>query len=247
MLIKSCAQSCVKAVVIESPSSFAGPGFVFDATTAHPSIDILEEGKTLRAKATKGNRTVRTSRETGRFVHFRGAMASRPIQKAGFYYYEVGIVYKVQKLIRQEHVFEVALSKLEYIDKHSTVDCHPYAWSVSARGCHVCGKVCLQTWHNGQLLSHTALSARTKSPPGTFVRLYYGFLLDAERRHWIIVDVKNKKVVFRFKNLVVSEMSEPLWPVFSVGTPDVVSVALTLKTGRVIDSVPEEALEALAP
>ena len=180
-------------------------------------------------------------------MHYRGAMASRPIQKAGLYYYEVGIVYKVQKLIRQEHVFEVGLAKLEYIDKHSTVDCHPYAWSVSARGCHVCGKVCLQTWHNGQLLSHTALSARTKSPPGSFVRLYYGFLLDAERRHWIIVDIKNKKCVFRFKNLVVSEMSEPLWPVFSVGTPDVVSAALTLKTGRVIDSVPEEALEALAP
>lgn len=223
------------------------PGFVFDATTAHSCVDILEEGKTMRAKASKGNRTVRTGRETGRFVHYRGAMASRPIQKAGLYYYEVGIVYKVQKLIRQEHVFEVALSKLEFIDKHPTVDCHPYAWSVSARGCHVCGKVCLQTWHNGQLLSHTALSARTKSPPGTFIRLYYGFLLDAERRHWIVVDIKNKKMIFRFKNLVVSEMSEPLWPVFSVGTPDVVSAALTLKTGRVIDSIPEEALEALSP
>ncbi|WAR02886.1 TRI45-like protein [Mya arenaria] len=225
----------------------SGPGFVLDATTSSPSVEILEEGKTMKAKISKGSTTRRTGREQGRFAIYRGAMASRPIQKSGLYYFEVGVVYKVHKLIRQEHVFEIGLSKLDCIDRHPSVDCHPYAWCVSARGCHVCGKVCLQTWHNGQLLSHTAISARTKSPPGTFIRLYYGFLLDAERRHWIITDVKNKKLIFRFKNLVVSEMSEPLWPVFSVSSPEVTQTVLTIKTGRVIDVVPDEALEALAP
>lgn len=224
-----------------------GPGFVFDATTSNLSVEILEDGKTMKAKLNKGNTTRRTGREQGRFAIYRGAMATRPIQKSGLYYFEVGIVYKISKLIRQEHVFEIGLSKLDCIDRHPSVDCHPYAWCVSARGCHVCGKVCLQTWHNGQLLSHAAISARTKSPPGAFIRLYYGFLLDAERRHWIITDVKNKKVIFRFKNLVVSEMSEPLWPVFAVSNPDVVSTVMTLKTGRTIDCIPEEALEALAP
>ena len=38
-------------------------------------------------------------------------------------------------------------------------------------------------------------------------------------------------------------VSEPRWPVISVGTPDFVSV----KTGRVIDSDPEVVLEALVP
>ncbi|KAH3888175.1 tripartite motif-containing protein 45-like [Dreissena polymorpha] len=223
------------------------PGFVLDATTSSPFVEILEEGKTMKAKIIKGSNTRRTGREQGRLALYRGAMASRPIQKSGLYYFEVGIVYKIHKLVRQEHVFEIGLSKLDCIDRHPSVDCHPYAWCVSARGCHVCGKVCLQTWHNGQLLSHTALSPRTKSPPGTFVRLYYGFLLDADRRHWIVTDVKNKKLVFRFKNLVVSEMSEPLWPVFSVSSPEVVQTVLTIKTGRVIDVIPEESLEALAP
>lgn len=174
-------------------------------------------------------------------------MASCPIQKSGLYYFEVGVVYKINRLIRQEHVFEIGLSKLDCIDRHQSVDCHPYAWCISARGCHVCGKVCLQTWHNGQLLSHTVISSRTKSPPSSFIRLYYGFLLDAERRHWIVIDVKNKRMIFRFKNLVVSEMSEPLWPVFSVASHDAVQAMLTIKTGKVIDNVPDEALSALAP
>ena len=111
----------------------------------------------------------------------------------------------------------------------------------------MCGKVCLQAWHNGQLLSHSAISARTKTPPSTFIRLYYGFLLDADRRHWIVTDVKNKRIVFRFKNLVVSEFSEPLWPVFSVASHDVVHAMLTIKTGRTIENVPDEAIKALAP
>ena len=38
-------------------------------------------------------------------------------------------------------------------------------------------------------------------------------------------------------------MSEPRWPVISVGTPDF----LSLKTGRVIDSESEVVLEALVP
>lgn len=223
------------------------PGFVLDATTASPAVEILEDGKTMKPKIIKGSTTRRPLREQGHFALYRGAMASRPIQKTGLYYFEVGVVYKIHKLIRQEHVFEIGLSKLDCIDRHPSVDCHPYAWCVSARGCHVCGKVCLQTWHNGQLLSHTAISARTKSPPGAFIRLYYGFLLDAERRHWLITDVKNKKLIFRFKNLVISEMSEPLWPVFAVSSPEVVTTVLTLKTGRVIDSIPNETLEALSP
>ncbi|KAL4224846.1 hypothetical protein ACF0H5_015542 [Mactra antiquata] len=223
------------------------PAFQFDMTTSSLHVEIIENGKTMRAKANKGNTTRRTGREQGRFALYRGAMATRPFQKAGFYYFEVGVAYKILKLIRQEHLFEIGLSKLDCIDRQPSVDSHPYAWCVSARGCHVCGMVCLQTWHNGQLLSHTKLSARTKLyPPGTFIRLYFGFLLDAEHRHWLVIDVKNKKVVFRFKNLVVSEMSEPLWPVFAVYNPDVVQTVMTLKTGRVIDGIPEEAMEALS-
>ncbi|KAK3602621.1 hypothetical protein CHS0354_034205 [Potamilus streckersoni] len=221
------------------------PDFVFDAVTCHNTIDILEEGKTVRAKTSRTKGKVTTRLEPGRLQIYRGAMASRPMHKTGLYYWEVGVVYKIQRLIRQGMLFEFGLAKLDCIDKHQSVDCHPAAWSVSARGCHVCGKICLQTWHNGQLLTHKALSPRTPSPPGTFIRQYYGFMLDIEKKHWIIVDVKNKKMLFHFKNLVISEMSEPLWPVFGVYSPENVSVTITLKTGRAIDSIPEEALENL--
>ena len=218
---------------------------MFDATTSHSSVEIREEGKTMTVKPNKGNTTRRSTKEHGRFALYRGAIASRPFQRAGRYYFEVGILFKVHTLIRKEQLFEIGLSKLESVDRNASVDCHPYAWAVCARGCHICGKLCLQAWHNSQLLYHYALSPRTKSPPGTFVRLYYGFLLDTENKHWIIVDVKNRKVVFTFTNLVVSERSEPLWPVFSVSGAEVALTTMTLKSGRVIDAVPPEVLSAI--
>lgn len=210
-------------------------------------MEVSDDAKYMKANPLKrphvGNHS---AKESGRLVNYRGTMANIPLFKTGLFYFELAVQYKVNKLIRQNMIFEMALARLDVVDKHYSVDCFPYAWAVSARGCHVCGKVCLQTWHNGQLLTHNALSPRTPSPPGTSVRLRYGFLLDTVKRHWIVVDVKSNKIIFHFKNLVVSELSEPLWPLFGIYNPEYVSVVLQLITGSDINSIPEAATDALA-
>ncbi|XP_061178169.1 E3 ubiquitin-protein ligase TRIM71-like [Saccostrea echinata] len=222
------------------------PEFVFDLSISHASIEISENAKHMKAKPIKRPHFgSHQSKESGRLINYRGTMANLPLYKTGLFYFEVAVQYKVLRLIRQTMLFEIALARLDVVDKHYSVDCYPYAWAVSARGCHLCGKVCLQTWHNGQLLAHNALSPRTPSPPGTSVRLRYGFLLDTVKRHWIVVDAKSNKVIFHFKNLVVSELSEPLWPLFGIYNPDLVSVTFQLLTGSDINSIPEAATDAL--
>ncbi|KAL5007251.1 hypothetical protein ScPMuIL_016057 [Solemya velum] len=222
------------------------PDFRYDATVAHNLVEVLEMDRMLKSKSAKFRFDSRMMRhESGRFQNYRGTLGTRSFHKAGLYYYEVHIQYRVVRLVRQGMVFEVGLSRLEVVDHHVTVDCYPYAWAICARGCHICGKICAQTWHNGQLLTHNPLSARTPSTPGTSVKVAYGFLMDIDKRHWIIVDLRNKKVLFHFKNLVVSEFSEPLWPTFAVYNPEQVTVSLNLRTGKDISLVPEEALDAL--
>lgn len=218
----------------------------FDASVSHLTMEVSGDGKLMKMKTMK-QRTGLNYREpeAGRFKNYKGTVATKSFNKPGLFYWEVLIQYKVLKLIRQTMLFEMGLARKEYIDKHHTIDGYPYAWAVSARGCHICGKVCLQTWHNGQLMTHNPLSNRTPTPPNTVVRLHYGFLLDVAKRHWILLDLKTKKVIFHFKNLVISEMSHPLFPTFAIYNPGQVQASLELLSGMNITGIPEEALDAL--
>lgn len=220
--------------------------FEFNASVCHSSIEIYGDKKVMQSKQVTKETAIYKTIESGRLINYRGTLGTKPLNRHDQSYFEVAIQFRVLKLIRQTLVFEIGVSKLEFVDQHYTIDCHPYAWSVSARGCHICGKVCLQTWHNSQLLSHNAISPRTPTPANTVIRLQYGFLLDVPRRHLIVIDVKNSKMVFKFTNLVISEYSDPLWPVFGIYNPEQVLVSLQLLSGKDINSIPIEAIEALS-
>ena len=155
------------------------------------------------------------------FKNYKGTIATKSFNKTGLIYWEAVVQYRILSFIRQTMLFEMGLARFEYIDKHHTVDRYPYAWAISARGCDNCGKVCLQTWHNSQLMTHYPLSKRIATSPSSVVRQHFGFLLDTTKRHWIIVDLKTKKVIFHFKNLVMSDMADPLYPVFVIYNPEI--------------------------
>ncbi|CAC5388398.1 TRIM2_3 [Mytilus coruscus] len=218
----------------------------FDSSVAHASMDVSSDEKVMKVKTMKQRHGISFREpEAGHFRNYKGTIATKSFNKPGLFYWEVVIQYKILRLIRQTMLFEMGLSRIDCVDKRYTVDAFPYAWAVSARGCHICGKVCLQTWHNGQLMTHNPLSNRTPTPPTMVVRLHYGFLLDSTKRHWIIVDLKTKKVIFHFKNLVISEMSDPLFPVFAIYNPEQVQASLELLSGMNITGIPEEALDAI--
>lgn len=60
------------------------------------------------------------------------------------------------------------------------------------------------------------------------------------------MDAKSNKIIFHFKNLVVSELSEPLWPLFGIQNSEHISVVFQLITGNDVNSIPEAATDALA-
>lgn len=128
--------------VVHLSSSFVGPEFVFDTSISHESIEISEDAKSMKAKPLKRSHVGSSNpTESGRLLNYRGTMANVPLYKPGLFYFELAVQYRVTRLIRQGSLFEVALARLGVVDKHQAVDCFPYAWAVSARGCHVCGKV----------------------------------------------------------------------------------------------------------
>lgn len=131
-------------------------------------------------------------------------------------------------------IFEIGLARKSEIDLNYTLDNHALAWTFCARRCNICRTICLQCWNNGQRLFHTP--ATESSPPGTTLKTTYGFLLDTRNKQWIIVDAKNRKFIFRFRNV---DVSRPLWPTFGAYNPDLVNVTLTVRSGREITTVLE--------
>lgn len=192
---------------------------------------MTEDGKTLNNQKSRRPPSRDMSQS---FQNYRGTMATKPLGKTNQYYFECAVHIFVKRQLRQDLIFEIALARKSEIDVNYTLDNHALAWTFCARRCNICRTICLQCWNNGQRLFHTP--ATEGSPPGTTIKTTYGFLLDTQNNQWIILDAKNRKFIFRFRNV---DCSRPLWPTFGVYNPDLVNVTLTLRSGREITTVLE--------
>ncbi|XP_060082552.1 E3 ubiquitin-protein ligase TRIM71-like [Ylistrum balloti] len=206
------------------------PDICFDSSKCHPQNAISKsEQKMTNQKERKllsgvGNRA---------FVSYRGTISTRPLGKTGHQYFEVEIYLFIKRQLRQELMFEIGLSRKSHIDKHYTIDCHPYAWVICARRCSICESICFQAWHNNSKLFHTSLT--NGKSPGTTFRGIYGFLLDTEQQQLFVIDAKLKKCIYRFRNV---DTSKALWPTFAIYNPDLVNITMTLRSGNSITGEP---------
>ncbi|KAK3601956.1 hypothetical protein CHS0354_001779 [Potamilus streckersoni] len=204
------------------------PDMVLDEGTVHPQCFLTSDGKSL--KNTMGRGPVSALG----LKNYRGVIATKAFSKSGRFYFEVIVHFFIKRQLRQDLIFEIGIARRNEIDKHYTADGSPYAWICCARRCPLCRTVCLQTWHNGQRLYHSPLTEN--APPGTNLRTTIGFLLDMQTKQWFIVDAKNRRLFYRFRNV---DTTKPLWPIFGAYNPDLVSVTLNIKTGRDIQAVPD--------
>ncbi|XP_053404507.1 uncharacterized protein LOC123554052 isoform X2 [Mercenaria mercenaria] len=204
------------------------PDFMYDASTCHPQNMVTSDSRTLK------NVRGRTANIGTALKNYRGTIGTRPFSKAGRFYFEVVVYFFIKRQLRNDLIFEVAIARKSEIDKNYTVDGSPYAWTVCARRCPLCRTVCLMTFHNGVRLYHLPLTEN--SPPGTTLRTTIGFLVDMKQKQWFIVDAKNRRLFYRFKNI---DTSKPLWPVFGAYSTEYVSVSLALKTGKDVQAVPD--------
>ncbi|WAR27777.1 LIN41-like protein, partial [Mya arenaria] len=196
------------------------PDFAFDPATCHPQNMVTADSRTLK------NVRGRTANIGTALKNYRGALGTRAFGQAGRFYFE--------RQLRNDLIFEVAIARKSEIDRNYTVDGSPYAWTVCARRCPLCRTVCLMTFHNGVRLYHLPLTEN--APPGTTLRTTVGFLIDTKTKQWFIVDAKNRRLFYRFKNI---DTSKPLWPVFGAYSTEYVSVSLALRTGKDVQAVPD--------
>lgn len=206
----------------------SGLDFTFDASTCHQQNMVTSDAKTLK------NIRGRTNNTGTALKNYRGVIGNRAFSKNGRFYFEVVVYFFIKRQLRNDLIFEVAITRKSEIDKNYTVDGSPHAWTVCARRCPLCRTVCLMTFHNGVRLYHLPLTEN--SPPGTTLRTTIGFLVDIPQQQWYIVDAKNRRLFYRFKAI---DTSKPLWPVFGAYSTEYVSVSLTLKTGKDVQAVPD--------
>ncbi|XP_062600801.1 E3 ubiquitin-protein ligase TRIM45-like [Saccostrea cucullata] len=207
------------------------PDMSLNHLTVHPQNELLENQKTLTNQKGR-HRPPRNLSQA--FQNFRGTIANRSMGRTGQYYFEVNISFFIKRSLRQDLIFEVGLCRKPDVDKHYTIDNHQFSYVVCARKCHICRTICLQGWSNGQRFYHAPITEN--SPPGTSFKTTYGFLLDTRQRQWVVIDVKSRKFILRFKHI---DLNKPLWPVFGLYNPDLVNSSLTLRSGKDISTILE--------
>ena len=208
-----------------------GPDLAMDLSHLHAQNELSDDKKTQ----TNQKRRHKIARNlTNAFKAFRGTIATHPLDATGQQYFEMRVHFFIKRSLRQDLIFEAGLCRKADVDKYYTIDGHKFAYAVCARKCHICRTICMQAWNNGKRYCHYPI---TENPyPGTTHRGVYGFLLDAYRRQWVVVDVKNRRLMAKFKNV---DLTVPLWPVFGVYNPDLCNTYLTLRSGNDITTVLE--------
>ncbi|KAK3609707.1 hypothetical protein CHS0354_011395 [Potamilus streckersoni] len=211
------------------------PDFLFDSTTAHQEREVVHDGKLLRNKkigiGISSNDSSSISNE--QFKQYKGTKGTRGFKGQGKFYFELDVTFNIQQPLEETWlVFEIGLCRLKDIDKHHTVERHEHARSFYVARYPEGGKLAQEFWHDRDLLAYVPLS---ENHAGLEVHVTYGFLLDARRKKWIILDVGADRILHTFDAI---NMSQPLYPVFGCYNPDMISVEMLLKTGSDIKRLP---------
>lgn len=208
-----------------------GPEIHLSADHCHVQNVVADDQKSI---TNKKHRRYSARSTPNCLQNYRGTLATKPLNRIGRVYFEVQMHLFVKRVLRTDLVFEVGLSRKSVIDQTYSIDGNPHAWAICFRRCAICRSICLQAWHNHHKLYHTPIA--DMCPPGTTIKNVYGFLLDNESNQWIIMDVKSRRLLFRFKDVT---NTRALWPVIGVYSPDFVEVSLTVKSADEIQTTLE--------
>lgn len=169
-----------------------------------------------------------------RLKKYRGVVANRAFHVPGKFYFETVITYNiVRPLDNINFVFEIGISRRGDIDHNYYVYDQPNAWSFCGQHCDDHKQVCVWCRHNGYNLAHVPLTPNT---PGTTLARTFGFLLDADRSQFTVMDISRKRKIHTFRDV---DFHPGLWPVFGCHWPSKVKLEMVLKSGRDIENVAE--------
>ncbi|XP_048247471.1 uncharacterized protein LOC125377578 [Haliotis rufescens] len=194
-------------------------------------VHINTEGDLVNWKS-----DTRPARE-GRLKTYTGTCSTAPLPRTGCpQYWEVMNRVSLHKPLTEEAlILEVCVCREEQRDVSHCINPQPSSYSLDVAYCTSHGGICRKAWKEEKrvlclpdILPNTAGASHT---------LHYGVVYDDVRKKIVFIDVKENKVMSTLDNV---DSSQPLWPMFGVYNPSLLTVNMTLVVGSDINMTEEK-------
>ncbi|XP_048246853.1 uncharacterized protein LOC125377441 isoform X2 [Haliotis rufescens] len=161
----------------------------------------------------------------GRLKKYRGTCSTAPLPRAGSpQYWEVTNRVSLNKpLTGNNLILESGVCWEEQRDVHHCIAAQPSSWCMTVARCTTHGGVCRQTGQEQENV--LCLPDPLPNTAGASHTLHYGVVYDDTRKKIVFIDVKENKVISTLDNV---DSSQPLWPMFGVYNPRLLTVSMTL-------------------
>ncbi|XP_067668983.1 uncharacterized protein [Haliotis asinina] len=161
----------------------------------------------------------------GRLKKYKGTCSTVPLLQDGCaQYWEVETRVSLDRLLPDKGlILEVGLCREEKRDVHHCIGGRPHSYSMTVAHCTKHGGICRRICNEGKCVQH--LPDTLPNTAGVPHTQLYGVVCDDARKTIVFIDVKEKKVMSSLDNI---NTSEPLWPMFGVYSPSVLTVNMRL-------------------
>ncbi|XP_048247052.1 uncharacterized protein LOC124118086 [Haliotis rufescens] len=173
----------------------------------------------------------------GRLKTYTGTCSTAPLPRAGCpqYWEVVNRVSLDKPLTANNLILEVGMCREEQRDVHHCIDAQSSSYSLDVSHCLTHGGICRETWKEGKFV--LCLPDSLPNTAGASHTLHYGVVYDDARKKIAFIDVMENKVISTLDNL---DSSQPLWPMFGVYNPYLLTVSMTLVVGSDINMTEEK-------
>ncbi|XP_046546301.1 uncharacterized protein LOC124256353 isoform X3 [Haliotis rubra] len=173
----------------------------------------------------------------GRLKKYWGTCSTDPLPQDGCpQYWEVENRVSLDKPLSGTNlILEVGVCREEQRDVSHCIDGRPYSYCMDVAHCTTHGGICRKIWKEGKYV--LCLPDTLPNTAGASHTLHYGVVYDDARKKIVFIDVKEKKVMSTLDNV---DCSEPLWPMFGVYNPHLLTVSMRLVVGSDINMTEEK-------
>ncbi|XP_046346938.2 uncharacterized protein LOC124127578 [Haliotis rufescens] len=173
----------------------------------------------------------------GRLKKYEGTCSTAPLPRAGCpQYWEVMNRVSLDKpLTGDVLILEVGVCVEEQRDVYHCIGSQLSSCGMLVSYCPTHGGICRTTWKEGEHV--LCLPDPLPNTTGVSHTLHYGVVYDDTRKKIAFMDVKENKVISTLDNV---DSSQPLWPMFGVYNPHLLTVSMTLVVGSDINMTEEK-------
>ncbi|XP_048246722.1 uncharacterized protein LOC124112481 isoform X4 [Haliotis rufescens] len=173
----------------------------------------------------------------GRLKKYWGTCSTGPLPRAGCpqYWEMVNRVSLDKPLTENDLILEVGMCREGQRDVSHCINPQPSSYSLDVSRCPTHGGICRKTYKEEKHVLH--LPDTVPNTAGASHTLHYGVVYDDARKKILFIDVKENKVMSTFDNV---DSSQPLWPMFGVYNPRLLTVSMTLVVGSDINMTEEK-------